>query len=128
MSWPHSQCSVALPFSLQETTQAHLHILLFIFLSLGWLIAPLAHVTSHTDVNPRLKQFMDDFLVVTPEILHLVDQNFVVKRLNSSLQHRCVGYQFPREAAKFAYVDLVATIHKSLLTVRLRNLLMAIIL
>jgi hypothetical protein len=63
---------------MQETTQAHLHILLFIFLSprVGRKHR-LAHVTNHADVDPRLKQFMDDFPVVTTEILRLVDQNFV---------------------------------------------------
>jgi len=77
--------SSATPFRVQGTTQAHLrtHTVCFSAPRVGRKHR-LAQVTNHSDVDPRLKQFMDDFPVVATQNLHLVDKNFVVKRLKSS--------------------------------------------
>jgi hypothetical protein len=61
---------------------------------------------------------MDDFPIVATEVLYLVDQNFVVETFKSANQRWGGRHKLPREAAELACVDLVATIHKSLLAVR----------
>ncbi|MNR14890.1 hypothetical protein D3C85_1313880 [compost metagenome] len=61
---------------------------------------------------------MDDFPIVATEILYFVDQNFVVEALKSAYQRWGGRHKLPREAAEFACVDLVATIHKSLFVLR----------
>src|SRR5450830_363972 len=61
---------------------------------------------------------MDDLPIVATEILYLVDQNFVVETLQSANQRWGGCNKLPREAAEFACVDLVATIHKPLPVLR----------
>ena len=75
----------------------------------------MADVTKPADVDPRPKQLMDNFPVVTTEILHFVDWNLVVETFQPAYQRWGGRHQLTCEAAKLTCVDLVATIHESLL-------------